>query len=335
MCLTLMSCQEDDKDNIDLDNIKDVNVEIKRFDRALFALDTTEADLSLEAQIEQLEETYPAFFEVYQELITEQAELDTSITNRVRKFLSYKSAQVIYDTVQVVFDNLQPYEQELNDAFKRLKYYFPTQTVPEVVAYVSDYSTGVFTYGEEVLGIGLDFFHGKEDLYSTEIFPKFIQSSMNEQFLVAKAVEAVCTNIAGEVKGERLLDYMIANGKTLLLKSKLLPKATDATLMEWDEEEVAWMQNSDNQKILWDQIQKRDLLYSNRRTNFDKLIGPSPSGATWMPPESPGKAANWLGWKILEAYMKRHPEQNLSEVIQIEDPQLILNESRYRPGKVK
>jgi hypothetical protein len=75
------------------------------------------------------------------------------------------------------------------------------------------------------------------------------------------------------------------------------------------------------------------LLYSTRRTEFDKLIGASPMGATWMPPESPGKTANWLGWQIVKAFMKQHPEMSVQQLIAIDDPQIILDEANYRPPR--
>ncbi|NJL74378.1 MAG: hypothetical protein HC892_04340 [Saprospiraceae bacterium] len=156
---------------------------------------------------------------------------------------------------------------------------------------------------------------------------------MDRRHLVARAVEAVASNLAGKVYGDKLIDYMITNGKTLYVKSLLLPSTPDTVLLEWTTSQLAWMQDANNERELWTQIIKRDLLYSNRRTEFDKLIVPSPIGATWMPRESPGKTANWIGWQIVKAYMKNNPNVTVEELIKMEDAQLILDGSAYRPKR--
>ena len=81
------------------------------------------------------------------------------------------------------------------------------------------------------------------------------------------------------------------------------------------------------------EILRRDLLYSTRRSEFDKLIVPSPFGATWMPRESPGKAANWIGWQIVSAYMERHPDATIQDLLAMEQAQSILDGSNYRPAR--
>jgi hypothetical protein len=50
-----------------------------------------------------------------------------------------------------------------------------------------------------------------------------------------------------------------------------------------------------------------------------------------MPRESPGKAANWIGWQIVKAYMERHPNTSFQQLLAIESPQMILDGSNYRP----
>ena len=156
---------------------------------------------------------------------------------------------------------------------------------------------------------------------------------MDKEHLIAKAVEAVASNVVGEVKGNRLLDYMVNNGKVLYLKSLLLPSTPDTVLLEWTTNQLNWMENNYNERELWTQIIKRELLYSTRKSEFDKLIGASPKGATWMPKESPGKSANWIGWQIVKAYMQRNPETTVAELMAIEEAQKVLDGSKYRPER--
>lgn len=329
--LFFVQCQSD-KSTPDVSDLQ-VDIIIRRFEKELFALDTSSSDLPFQAQVANLRQRYPEFMEVFPKLIEEAYTLDTSQAHHIEQFVKYKGAQIVYDTAQVKFADLTDIESDLEEAFRFYKYYFPTRPVPEVVSYVSFFSTGTFTYGDSLLGIGLDFFFGKSFPYQYDVFPAHIQRSMDRQHLVARAIEAVASNLAGKVYGDKLIDYMIANGKTLYVKSLLLPATPDTVLLEWTGSQLAWMQDANNERELWTQIIKRDLLYSNRRTEFDKLIVPSPIGATWMPRESPGKTANWIGWQIVKAYMKNNPNITVEELIKMEDAQLILDGSKYRPKR--
>jgi len=328
---SLIQCTPD-KNTPEVSDIQ-VDVKIKRFEQELFALEANNSDLPFDAQLVQLAAKYPQFYEVFKELIADPYGLDTSAVNRIQQFVQHEGVQNLYDTTQIVYENIEWLEEELEQAFAYYQYYFPEKPVPKVVSYISEYSVGAFTYGDSLLGIGWDFFLGENFSYDYNVFPAYIQKYMTKDHLVAKVIETLASNVTGEVHSDQLLDYIIANGKMLYVKSLLLPDYEEDVIMEWTPEQLAWMQNASNERELWTQLAKRDLLYSTRRSEFDKLIVPSPMGATWMPRESPGKTANWIGWQIIKSYMTQHPEMTVTEMLAITDAQAILNASKYRPRR--
>ncbi|MEM9849375.1 MAG: hypothetical protein AAF847_15930, partial [Bacteroidota bacterium] len=247
--LFLTQCQTDQSE-ADLADIA-VDVKIKRFEQELFALETQNSDLPLDAQVSELASKYPQFFEVFKELIADAYGLDTSVVQRVQKFVEHEGVRQLYDTTQILYEDVSWVEKELTKVFKRYKNYFPEKPVPEVVSFISEYGVGTFTYGDSLLAIGWDFFLGEDFHYDYNVFPAFLQKSMDQEHLVAKAVETLSSNVMGEVYGNRLLDHMIANGKTLYLKSRLLPETEEAIIMEWRPAQLAWMQDSYNEKELW------------------------------------------------------------------------------------
>ncbi len=329
--ILLWQCQPD-KTKPDISDIN-IDLKIRRFEQDLFQLDPNNLELPFAQQVELLRQKYPNFFTVFKRLIDETDQADTLFVENIAAFIQHPSVKKLYDTTQIIYNNISDVESDLKKALRYFKYYFPERPVPEVVSYISEYSVGTFTYGDSLLGIGWDFFLGNDFPYHYDMFPAFLQRSMNKEHLIAKAIEALAFNIVGEVQGNRLLDYMINNGKMLYVKSLLLPETPDSVLMEWKTRDAQWMTQRFNERELWTQILKRNLLYSTRRTEFDKLIGASPMGTTWMPPESPGKTANWLGWQIVKAYMKQHPEMSVQQLIAIDDPQIILDGANYRPPK--
>lgn len=322
-----------DKNTPDITN-QQVDIEIRRFEQALFALDTANTDIPFSNQVARLEREYPNFWPVFKQLIGNTGIMEGDFSSQIYDFITHPGVRHLYDTTQAMYANIEAVEADLERAFAYHQHYFPERNVPEVVSYISEFNTGVFTYGDSLIGIGWDFFLGEEFPYDYEIFPAYLQRTMDREHLVMKAVEAVASNMVGaKDRGQRLLDFMIDNGKTLHIKSLMLPDIPAEVLLEWTPEQLAWMENDYNERELWKQILTRKLMYSTRQSEYQKLITASPSGMTWMPPESPSRAANWIGWQIVKAYLERHPETSMEDLLAIKDAQKILDGSKYRPSR--
>ena len=134
----------------------------------------------------------------------------------------------------------------------------------------------------------------------------------------------------GEAYGDRMLDLMIHNGKRLYLLNKILPSVSDTVIMEYSKEQWEWVEN--NEVEMWAFFFKNELFYKTNRMEINKYLNVSPN-SPGMPMEAPGRTANYMGWKIIEAYMKRNPKFSVQDLIQNSDAQDILNKSRFKPKK--
>ena len=76
-------------------------------------------------------------------------------------------------------------------------------------------------------------------------------------------------------------------------------------------------------------VLSEDLLYETRGKKIKSLVDRSPS-SKGMPAESPGRTANYIGYKIVEKFMSR-TDISLDSLIRIQDAQFILDNSRYKP----
>jgi hypothetical protein len=52
-----------------------------------------------------------------------------------------------------------------------------------------------------------------------------------------------------------------------------------------------------------------------------------------MPKEAPGRTANWIGFQMVNSYMKRYPETTFEELIELQDAQALMDQSRYKPAR--
>ncbi len=323
-----------DKDIPDVSNIS-VNVELKRFDQDLFTLDTND----MAHDLARLEEDYGEFGDIFFRRIL--GSKDSTIAPEgheayVRGFITYPGIRHLYDTCQVVFQNLDNLKNDFEQAFQFYKYYFPLEPLSgEVVTYISEYSIGGFLYGDNSIGVGLDFYLGEGYPYqqynpSNPNFSQYLTHSFNKDHIVDKSMKLLVKDMNGPSPGNRLLDYMIHNGKELYILDQLLPYAPDSVKLEYSQQQVDWCH--ENETNIWAYLVSEDLLYSTAWKDFRKLVEYSPN-SPGMPDEAPGRTANWLGWQIVKAYMKRHPGTALEDLIALKDAQAIMDGSKYKPRR--
>ncbi len=321
----------------DIPNVSDipVTVEFRRFDQDLFSLDTN----NFAAGLAQLEAKCPEFSQVFfgQVLGSKDSTLAPEGHERyVRGFVTHPAVRKLYDTCQVVFPNLKGIEEDFRQALRFYKYYFPTQAAPqEIVTFVSEYTLGGFLYGENSIGVGLDFYLGEEYPYqaynpNNPNFSAYLTRSFNREHLVMKSLQPLVEDLLGNPGGSRMLDYMIHNGKKLYLLDLLLPNAPDSVRLEYAQPQVEWCEQ--NETNIWALFIQDNLLYETDFSKFRKLVEYSPS-SPGMPKEAPGRTANWLGWQIIKAYMKRHPDTSPEALIALKDAQALLEQSKYKPPR--
>lgn len=338
LCCTMIgtfACQTDDSEPVpDVSDIE-VNVELRRFERDLFSLDTD----NLAAELERLESNYPQFSQIYFNHILrskDPAVAPQGHVDYVRGFLQHPAVRQLYDTTMIVYPELTDIQEEYRRAFRFFKHYFPEQPVPSVTTFISEYTVGAFIYENNALGVGLDFFLGAEYPYlrynpNNSNFSAYLTRTFNRDHLVAKSLTPLVEDLLGPPPaGGRMLDMMVHNGKKLYLLDRLLPFHPDSVIMEVTGEQMDWLLN--NELEIWAYFLQEDLLYSSEWQDIRKFVEYSPH-SPGMPPEAPGRTANFTGWRMVRAYMQRHPQASMQDLIELRDAQALLDRSRYKPGR--
>lgn len=331
---TFFSCQNEGHEPIpDVSDIA-VDLQIRRFEQDLFNLDTT----SMEEALGQLYQKYPEFASIYFEQLL--GANDPRIAPEgplpyISGFINHEFARNLYDTTQILYADFSDMEAQFKSAFQFYQYYFPQVAIPDITTFVSEYSLANFIYKDQSLAIGLDFYLGSNYPYrqynpGNPNFSDYLVRTYNRDHLVKKTLQPLVEDLAGLAPGNRLLDFMIHNGKKLYLYDHLLPRVSDTIITEYSPAQLAWCE--ENEANIWAHFLSADLLYSSQWQDIRKLVEPSPN-SPGMPPEAPGRTGDWLGWQIVKAYMQRHPQTTMAELFALEDAQLILDQSRYKPKR--
>lgn len=331
----ILACQNE-KEAPDVSNIK-ASANVHHFSEDLFSIDTTK----MVAELHSLKKKYPAFFSLYFTNvlpILQDTSIDENSVVKIRNFITDKRIVKLYDTTQVVYQSFKPYKEQLKSANKFIKYYFPDKKPPSYYTFISEYSYAAFIFsdssGRDGIGIGLDMFLGPSYNYRAKnpydnSFSDYLVRKYTPDFLVKRAIESWVTDKLALPKQRRLIDNLIYEGKKLYLLDKLIPSIQDTVLFGYKADQLKWVKA--NEQNIWAHLLSEDLLYTKDKGKVTKLINPAPH-SSGMPKKAPGQAILYCGYKIIDNYMKLHPELSLRELMQLTDSQDILSNARYKPS---
>lgn len=327
--LALPFCSSPSDGRPDVSHIP-VQVSIQRFDRDLFAIDTTQ----IAASVATLQAKYPILLPIFTtEIIHDRSNPDETPEQAIRHFVTVPEIRQLYDTVQQVYGDLHDIEKQLVPMFQYYRYYFPQKPQPRVAAIISEFATDAFTCGDSLCGIGLDMFLGENyPGYDPETYPAYIRRQFRREYIPIRLTRALAQNLADTPNGERLLDWMLYNGKVLYAAKHLLPDTPDSLLMGYTRAQIEGCQA--NEATLWAKLLDAKLLYSTDFNLYRKLVTPSPNAPVAFA-ETPGEAGNWLGWQIVNAYMQHNPNTTLPQLLQASDAQQFLEKAHYKPRRIE
>jgi hypothetical protein len=86
----------------------------------------------------------------------------------------------------------------------------------------------------------------------------------------------------------------------------------------------------DNESQMWQYLVEHNLLFNTEQFTIRKLTGEAPFTG-YFGKESPGRAAVWLGFRIVESYMIKNPSAKMEDMIKNTDIQGILEKAKYSP----
>lgn len=331
--LFLVACQMNK--NPDLPDISkvEVDLEISRFDKDLFGLDTS--DLAINQDLNKIDRQYPLFLPFYHETLMEwnQPELNLEVnTQAIKEFIHHPDIRGVYDSVLAVYPDNAELEKQLLPAFKYFKYYFPDKPIPKIVAYLSAFRQQGLTLGENTLGLGLDMHLGRDyRFYETVNYPSYLKREFAPEYLGTHAMKVWAQQLyANPNKRNRLLDQMVFNGKLLYFLDLTLPEVHDSIKLGYTTEQTQWCE--ENEAQIWSFFIERKLLYESEKSKYSAFVSPGPT-TMGMPKSSPGSVGNWLGLQIVRKYMSENPEEDFDTMFAEHDGQAFLKAAKYKPKK--
>lgn len=306
-----------------------------RFDRELMALDT--ADLA--TGISQMEAKFPDFTDNYLRHIIPLRRGDFSPEEQLmmmKAFLTFPLIREVDSTILQKFPEaaLEKQRKDFERALRYYKYYLPDAPRPDtLLTFFSQFELAAALYGDGDMAVGLEFFLGPDYDYQRvdpreTIFSNYLARTYTPEHMTEKLMRTLIEDRVPRPRGGRLIDYLIYEGKKMYLLEKVLPETADSIIQEVTTSQMEWLRN--NEIPIYAHLQKENHLYSTDHALIKKYTQPSPS-SQGMPSDSPGQAVNYLGKKIVEAFVKANPRVTMAQLLEIDDGQKVLAAARYKP----
>lgn len=322
----VMSCKRDHY-KVDVSSV-DLVLKIERLEKDLFSMDPAE----VESAVPALRNKYKGFLQLFSYVINTGNISDSTFGELLTRFCTDKQNNDVYKLTIKLYPELLTIEQELQKAFSHYLYYFPQKSVPSVYSCITGFNSSIIT-GDSVLGIGLDRYLGSDCEYYPRLgVYKYITERMTPANIVPDCMFAWASSEWNFESIDYPADNVIANiihyGKIKYFEKCMLPEEKDENIFGFTEDQLKFCVNNESQ--MWQYLIENDILFVTDQFIIQKLTGEAPF-TSYFSSESPGRAAVWLGFRIVESYIMKNPEVKIGDLMPENDVQKILEGSKYNP----
>ncbi len=326
--ITLAGCKSRNIPNVS--NII-VDLEVQRFDKDLFAIDTNHVDTMLPL----LSRKYPRFLQdfVYNIMALPHHPdslqvVDDNIASFIRSYRSMK------DTSDKVFASFDLVLAEVKRGMQFVKYYFPDYKLPtKLITFIGPLNSYGNVVTSDALAVGLQMYMGKNySYYGTlafqEMYPGYISRRFSKEYIPVNCIKSVVDDLYPDNSvGQNLIGQMVESGKRLYILDQLMPETADTLKTGYSKLQLEGCY--ENERTIWSYFVKDDLLFSNDPSTTRDYMNDAPMTQAFGK-ESPGAIGQFVGWQIVKKWMEKHDKTTLKMLMQTSS-KTIFEEAKYKP----
>jgi hypothetical protein len=309
----------------------ELNLDVDRFDQSFFKADT----MNLFNSLNVLRNEDSLFFDFYTINVMRFGRISDSVTPTMLDldhFFTNPYVLGLYDTIQKDYPNLDALNDELTEALKHFKYYYPNKKIPKFKTIISEFGYNVVALDTNYIAIALDMYLGKDYMYYGSFdFPYYIVQRFEPEYIVPNVSEVLFNAFYAPnelAETEALIHAMIEKGKKYYFMECLQPEKDKHLLIGYTEKQYKWCAGAEGE--IWKFYNEHDLFYSKNYMEHTRHIS---DGAltVGMPEGAPGNVGSWVGWQIVNQYVeKADGDISLKELLAT-PPATILAKSNYKP----
>lgn len=241
------------------------------------------------------------------------------------QLLQNQYVDTLYREVKRLFD-VEKFRAELENAYKRISYFYPEFKPPKVQTVYSGFGKDIF-FTDSLLVIGLDYYLGPKAKFRPDEY-EYLKTRLTPDHLVPQLIQFTSNKYNQTNLSQRtILDEMVFYGKALYFTKQMLPCTPDSLIIGYSGQQIANSELSEG--YLWAYFVENALLYDRKPLNIAKFIEERPT-IPEIDRVCPGRIGQWLGWQIVEEY-ESQSSSDFKEIMTQMDSREVLMQSRYKP----
>ncbi len=262
--------------------------------------------------------------------------IDSTLAKNLGPLLQDPNIFQLLDTIQHTFPERFPFEEEIVPALKRVKKFFPEAQFPAFRTHVNGYLPDLgYREVDQLISIpgyvsfGLHYFMGPDWPYYPVNIPQFLRKRFSPEYAGALLMSNVAEEFIspeGLDHSSTLLEVMVRAGIKQYFISQTLPNTADSILMMYTKDQMEWANSFEAH--IYEELSTK--FYESDIQIQRNYMSEKPY-TTSLSLESAPRLGQFIGWKIVGAYMKRYPQKTLAELCEESDYTQIFREARYKP----
>lgn len=322
--LLTIACNKSNRFEASADS-QQAKINFVRFDSILINTDSSH----MQQSISRFYKAHPGFTAYFAEYIMNVNPTDTTeIAELAFSFNKNTAFRTVNADVEKTFKNIDTLKSTIAKAYQIIQTHLPDINTPDVYFFVSGFNQSIIVE-KDFVGVGLDLYLGSDYPAYNDMTYKYMLQNMKPSSIAPDLFASILSaNYPFDGKQERLLEKMIYNGKLMYVLSTLLPDVAPNDIIGYSKFQWEWSRKYENK--IWQSIVGQNHIFSTDLMTMNKYINDAPFTST-ISQESPGRLGIWVGWQIVNEYMKKNSDISLKELIQSTDYQNILTQSEYNP----
>lgn len=253
---------------------------------------------------------------------------DEGIEDTLRAFYSDSTLCRVRADVTHQFENMSYVEKKLGSAFSKLSKEVPGFIVPKVYTQNSAFNESIVV-GDSLIGISLDKYLGADYPLYRRFFYDNQRVTMGPDRMVQDCLSFYLNHVFHKKithdTRPTLLECMMHQGKINWVVARLT-NSRMANIAAVQPATKQWYKL--NERSVWLRLNQQGLLQSTNPTVIHSVMFSGDAHPFFGDVHSRGVGL-WIGMRIIDNYMKRHPSVSLGQLLQNTDYERILREAQY------
>ena len=306
---------------IDSDELKKtkVNVTVVRLERELFAIKTKE-------EVTAFLLKHPLFVKKYLEI--PNAANDPAFVQELFSMYTNPALKSFYKDHEKFYGDFSDVQNQLNELFSYIKYYYPKYYLPEINTLVTGFRFDRdFTFSDSLIVIGTDYFLGKKAKYRPQFFD-YMLARYEKPYMLPMMGLAISSKFNEfNDKDETMIAEMIHYGKAHYFLERIMPELQDSLNIQFTGKEM--IEVDKNADVIWGHFIENKLLFDTNHKVKQRYLGESPKVVA-IGDNCPGRIGRWLGWQIVRKYMRENPSVTLQQLMADKNAQELFKKSKFK-----